>query len=106
MTPADPLESELQSDWNEPVGAEQGNIDNAIQKHVDRGLSLYKRGKIHDAIREFLRVLSLDSYDPLGHYLCGVTLQALELEEMALDEWAAASSFSIRDSSASNADWD
>ncbi len=78
----------------------------AIQALIDTGLNLYKGGRIHEALVEFLQVLAIDPHDPLGHYLCGVALQALELEDMALQEWAAASSLQVRDGEQWNNDWE
>jgi len=55
---------------------------------------------------EFLQVLAIDPLDPIGHYLCGLTLQAFKLEDMAVAEWAAASSLYIRDGGKWDSDWD
>jgi Tfp pilus assembly protein PilF len=77
-----------------------------IQEHIDLGLSLYKSGEVHEAYVEFLQVLAIDPRDPIGHYLCGLTLQAFKLEDMALAEWAAASSLQVRDGGKWDSDWD
>jgi len=78
----------------------------AVQFHIEQGLALYRKGDLHNAYIEFLQVLAIDSHDPLGHYLCGLTLQALKLEDMAVAEWAAASSLYVRDGGKWDSDWD
>jgi tetratricopeptide (TPR) repeat protein len=83
---------------------EQGYED--IQVYIDRGLSFYKQGKLYEALLEFLQVLAVDPLDPLGHYLCGITLQAFDLEDMAVAEWAAASSLNVTDGGKWDSDWD
>jgi hypothetical protein len=81
-------------------------LECGVQEHIDRGLNLFRRGKPHDAFVEFLQVLAVEPNDPLGHYLCGLTLQALDLEEMAVAEWAAVSSLYVRDGGKWDSDWD
>jgi hypothetical protein len=101
--------SEYTADRGSPTEAVRSTSEDpaiTIQGHIDRGLNLYKCGLIHDAFVEFLEVLAADSNDPLGHYLCGVTLQAMNLEDMALSEWAAASSLNVRDGELWDSDWD
>ena len=82
------------------------SYEDELQSHIDRGLDFYKKGSLHEAYVEFLEVLAINQNDALGHYLCGLTLQALKLEDMAVAEWAAASSLYVRDGAKWDSDWD
>ena len=56
-------------------------------EHLKCGIMLYAQGQTQKALWDFFESVAARPGDVLGHYLCGVALQALGLEQEAQVEW-------------------
>ena len=57
------------------------------QMHLQWGLTLYAQGDTAAALWAFLEGIGSEPENALGHYLCGLAFQALELRQEAKAEW-------------------
>ncbi|MGI4789141.1 MAG: hypothetical protein ACRYFS_09870 [Janthinobacterium lividum] len=58
-----------------------------LQTHLRLGLELYAQGETLPALWTFFEGVGEEPRNALGHYLCGLAFQALELAEEAQVEW-------------------
>lgn len=54
---------------------------------VSEGLRLYAQGQVPEALWNFFEAAGSDPENPLNHYLSGLALRALGLEDEARAEW-------------------
>ncbi|MGI4789457.1 MAG: hypothetical protein ACRYFS_11480 [Janthinobacterium lividum] len=54
-----------------------------LQTHLRLGLELYAQGETVDALWAFFEGVGAEPGNALGHYLCGLAFQALELGQEA-----------------------
>jgi hypothetical protein len=57
------------------------------QPHLRLGIGQYTQGNTVEALWNFFQSVGNEPWNPLGHYLCGLALKALNLDDEARVEW-------------------